>query len=74
MLSLNVHVRQILGSWHLTAVLVRDHGAGLEPETATAVWDSPLTAAEWDDDDLSAVLGAIARWSGLTIESKRLHD
>jgi len=74
MLSLNVHVRQILGSWHLTAVLVRDYGDGLEPVTATAVWDSPLTAAEWDDDDLSAVLGAIARWSGLTIESKRLHD
>lgn len=74
MLSLNVHVRQVLGGWTLTAVLTRDLGDGFQPEVSTAVWESPLTATEWDADDLTAVLSAVSRWSGLTIESNRLHD
>lgn len=71
MVSLNIHVRQVLGEWHLTAVLVRDLGAGFQPETSTAVWQGPLTGDEWDSDDLSAVLSAVSRWSGMTIEEHR---
>jgi len=68
MLSLNLHVRQDLGEWTLSAVLVEEYGDGLEPCRATAVWRSPLTGPEWDADPLTAVLSAVARWSGMTIE------
>jgi len=69
MLSLNVHVRQVLGTWEVSAVLVRDPGAGLEPEVAQDRYTMPLTSEEWDSDDLSAVLSALARWSGRTSEN-----
>lgn len=68
MLSLTIHVRQDLGEWSLSAVLVEEYGQGLEPCRSTAVWRSPLTGPEWDHDPLSAVLSAVARWSGMTIE------
>lgn len=74
MLSLTLHVRQDLGEWVLNATLVRDHGRGLEPEVSSAVWTRPLTEQEWDSDDLSAVLSAIARWSGMTISEGSLTD
>lgn len=64
MISLNLHVRQDLGQWTCTAVLVQDHGRGLEPEVSTSNYTMPLTGPEWDDDALSAVLSAVARWSG----------
>lgn len=70
MLSLNVHVRQDLGEWTLSAVLVEEYGRGLEPAKSTAVWRSPLTPSEWDADPLTAVLSALARWSGVTIEER----
>lgn len=70
MISLNVHVRQDLGEWRLTAVLVEEYGAGVEPCKSTAVWQSPLTGPEWDADPLTAVLSALARWSGMTMEDQ----
>lgn len=71
MLSLNIHLRQDLGEWGLTAVLVEDYGAGLEPARSTAGWQAPLTAEEWDHDALSAVLSALQRWLDLTIAEQR---
>lgn len=71
MLSLNLHVRQDLGQWTCTAVLVRDDGAGLEPEVSTSHYTMPLTGPEWDSDDLSAVLSAVARWSGWAMSETR---
>lgn len=64
MLSLNLHVRQDLGQWTCTAVLARSAGAGIEPEVSTSLYSMPLTDPEWDGDDLTAVLSAVARWSG----------
>lgn len=74
MLSLTIHVRQDLGEWVLHATLVRDFGKGFQPEPAGTSWTSPLTEAEWDSDDLAAVLSALARWSGMTIESGAFRD
>lgn len=68
MLSLNLHVRQVLGEWQCTAVLVRDVGEGFSPEVSTGSCTLPLTGQEWDLDDLSAVLSAVQRWSGVTSE------
>ena len=73
MLSLTLHVRQDLGDWMLYATLVRNDGVGLEPEVSQTEWQAPLTEAEWDADDLSAVLSAVARWSGRTIDSEALN-
>jgi len=70
MLSLNIHLRQDLGEWHLVAVLVEDFGKDLEPYKSTAVWQAPLTGPEWDSDALTAVLSALQRWSGVTIEER----
>lgn len=70
MVSLNVHIRQDLGDWTLTAVLVEDYGQDLEPARSTTVWVSPLTGPEWDGDALTAVLSALARWSGMTMEDR----
>lgn len=67
MLSLNLHVRQVLGQWEISAVLVRDLGANFEPEVSQGVSSMPLTGPEWDADDLTAVLSAVARWSGVTM-------
>lgn len=72
MLSLTVHVRQDLGEWVLNATLVRDLGKGTEPEVSSTVWTGPLTDPEWDGDDLSAVLSALARWSGVTMSERSL--
>jgi hypothetical protein len=68
MLSLNLHVRQVLGQWEISAVLVRDLGSGFEPEVSQGVSSLPLTGPEWDYDDLTAVLSAVARWSGMTTD------
>ena len=68
MVSLTVHLRQDLGEWYLRATLVSEHGVGIPSEISGTSWQSPLTGAEWDADDLSAVLSALARWSGMTIE------
>lgn len=68
MLSTTIHVRQNLGEWHLVATITEHYGEGLEPATSRTVWISPLTALEWDSDPLTAVLSALARWSGMTIE------
>jgi hypothetical protein len=68
MLSLNVHVRQGVGYWTVTATLVRDLGQGFKPEVSTASYDMPMTGQEYDWDDLTAVLSAVSRWSGLTMD------
>jgi len=73
MLSLTIHVRQDLGDWVLNATLVREAGAGLDPEVSSTVWAGPLTEAEWDSDDLSAVLSALLRWSGVTMSDRSLE-
>lgn len=72
MLSLTIHVRQDLGDWALYATLVRNDGDGMEPEVSQTEWHVPLTEHEWDSDDLSAVLSALARWSGMTIEGRTI--
>lgn len=68
MLSLTIHCVQILGEWKINATLCRDLGTGLPPEVSSGESHLPLTGWEWDADDLSAVLSAIQRWSGLTID------
>lgn len=72
MLSLNIHVRQVLGQWEISAVLVRDLGSGFDPEVSQGVSSLPLTGPEWDCDDLTAVLSAVARWSGMTMDGSRI--
>ena len=71
MVSMTLVVRQVLGEWHLTATLVETYGEDLEPFSGRAVWRSPLTGPEWDADPLSAVLSAVQRWSGMTMEDHR---
>lgn len=63
MLTLNVHLRQDLGEWVVTAHLQESYGEGLEPLASSCVYHFPLTAAEWDGDALSAVLSALQRLS-----------
>ena len=70
MVSLNLHVRQELGEWVVTAVLVETYGNGIPPDTSTAAYRYPLTDQEWDGDPLSSVLSAVARWSGMTMEDR----
>jgi hypothetical protein len=71
MVSTTIHVRQVLGEWHLVATITEHYGKGLEPAVSRTVWLSPLTGPEWDSDPLSAVLSAIQRWSGMTMEDRR---
>lgn len=68
MVSMTLVIRQVLGEWHLSAVLHETYGGDIPPDTSRTVWQSPLTGPEWDSDPLTAVLGAVARWSGMTIE------
>jgi hypothetical protein len=68
MLSLTIHCVQILGEWKINATLCRDLGRGLPSEVSTGESHLPLTGLEWDSDDLTAVLSAIQRWSGVTME------
>ena len=68
MLSTTIHVRQTLGEWHLVATITEHYGEGLAPAVSRTVWLSPLTDREWDSDPLSAVLSALGRWSGMTME------
>ena len=68
MLSTTIHVRQTLGEWQLVATITEHYGEGLEPAVSRTVWLSPLTDREWDSDPLSAVLSALGRWSGMTME------
>ena len=70
MLSLTVVLRQDLGEWVLVATLTEHYGQGLEPCQSRAVWQSPLTGPEWDCDPLTAVLSALQRWSGMTMEDQ----
>jgi hypothetical protein len=70
MLSLTIHCVQILGEWKINATLCRDLGSGLPPEVSSGESHLPLTDWEWDSDDLTAVLSAISRWSGMTIEAE----
>lgn len=72
MLSLNLHVRQELGEWSITATLVRDLGQGFIPEVSTGVCRLPLTGPEWDEDDLTSVLSAVQRWSVVTMSAPSL--
>lgn len=72
MLSLNVHVRQDLGDWYVTAVLVESYGEGMDPDVAQDSYTMPLTATEWDADALTATLSALARWSGRAIDRASL--
>lgn len=74
MLSLNVHVRQVLGEWQVTAILVESFGESLEPEVATDAYTMPLTEREWDSDALTSTLSALARWSGRAMDlAERKH-
>lgn len=68
MLSLTIHCVQIMGEWKINATLCRDLGAGIPPEVSSGESHLPLTDQEWDSDDLTAVLSAVQRWSGMTIE------
>jgi hypothetical protein len=68
MLSLTIHCVQVLGEWQIHATLCRDLGKGFPPEVSSGDSHLPLTGLEWDADDLTAVLSAIQRWSGLTID------
>lgn len=68
MLSLTIHCVQVLGEWQINATLCRELGRGFPPEVSSGKSALPLTSLEWDSDDLTAVLSAIQRWSGLTIE------
>jgi hypothetical protein len=68
MISTTIHVRQTLGEWQLVATITEHYGEGLEPCQSRTVWVSPLTAREWDSDPLTAVLSALQRWSGMTME------
>jgi hypothetical protein len=72
MLSLNLHVRQELGEWAISATLVRDLGRGFQPEVSQGVCRLPLTGPEWDEDDLTAVLSAVQRWSVVTMAAPSL--
>lgn len=74
MLSLNVHVRQDLGEWTVTAILVESYGEGLEPDVSHDHYTMPLTESEWDGDALEATLSALARWSGRAIAEGSLED
>ena len=69
MLSLTIHCVQLLGEWRINATLCRDLGRGIPPEVSSGESHLPLTGLEWDSDDLTAVLSAISRWSGMTIDS-----
>lgn len=73
MLSLTLHVRQELGEWSISATLVRDLGRGFQPEVSSGVCRLRLTELEWDEDDLSAVLSAVQRWSVVTMSSPSLE-
>jgi hypothetical protein len=68
MISMTLNLRQDLGEWHLVATLIETYGEGLDPAKARTVWASPLTGLEWDSDPLTAVLSALQRWSGMTME------
>lgn len=68
MVSTTIVLRQSLGEWHLVATITEHYGEGLEPAQSRTVWLSPLTEREWDSDPLTAVLSALARWSGMTME------
>lgn len=68
MLSLTLHIVQSMGEWHFRATLVRDLGSGFTPEVTQAALVLPMLDREYDEDDLSAVLSALARWSGMTSE------
>jgi hypothetical protein len=72
MLSLTLHIVQVLGEWQVRATLCRDLGAGTEPELSWGSSSLPLTGLEWDSDDLTAVLSAVSRWSGMTMEGTAL--
>ena len=72
MVSTTIVLRQSLGEWHLVATLTEHYGEGLEPAQSRTVWLSPLTDREWDSDPLTAVLSALQRWSGMTMEEHRL--
>ena len=74
MLSLTVHCVQNLSEWHIRATLVRDLGTGFTPEVTGASMVLPMMPREYEDDDLSAVLSAIARWSGMTSDCNRVHE
>lgn len=71
MVSLNLHLRQELGEWVVTAVLIQTYGNGVPPDKSVAEYRYPLTEQEWDEDVLSSVLSAVARWSGMTMEDER---
>lgn len=73
MLTLTLHVVQVLGEWQVRATVCRSLGANLEPEVSTGSSSLPLTGLEWDADDLTAVLSAVSRWSGLTMEGASLN-
>jgi hypothetical protein len=68
MLSLTLHCVQILGEWQIKATLCRSLGQDYPPEVSTGSSHLPLTSMEWETDDLTAVLSAIARWSGMTMD------
>lgn len=68
MISMTLVLRQTLGDWHLVATITEHYGDGLEPDQSRTVWLSPLTGPEWDSDPLTAVLSALQRWSGMTME------
>lgn len=68
MVTTTIHVRQVLGEWQLVATITEAYGQDLEPAQSRTVWISPLTGLEWDSDPLTAVLSALQRWSGMTME------
>lgn len=74
MVQTTIHIRQVLGEWQLVATITEHYGQGLEPAQSRTVWLSPLTGPEWDSDPLTAVLSALQRWSGMTMEDRLRID
>jgi hypothetical protein len=73
MLDLNIHVRQELGEWLITGVLVESHSGTWKPDVSTHEMRLPLTDREWSQDPLTALQSALQRWLGVTSECKRLQ-
>lgn len=74
MIATTIHIRQVLGEWQLVATITEHYGDGLEPARSRTLWTSPLTPPEWDSDPLTAVLSALQRWSGMTMEDHLRMD
>lgn len=68
MVSLTLTCRQTLGEWVIVGVVTETYHSDEPPAQSRTVCTLPLTEFEWNSDPLSAVLSAVLRWSGMTME------